>query len=128
MSISLKPLPQKPQLELCSIKLYSTGVRKIFTNHFYRGLNHNFGVEIKIKNNTSIIQNVRIGGCIYDSDGKTVIEWKGKLKKINPNSSNTHDFYVREDSFSKMRDGRYKIQFWVNDQKVQKEYFTISYK
>ncbi len=128
MSMSLKPMPQKPQLELCSIKMYSTGVKKIFTNHFYRGLNHNFGVEIKIKNNTNTTQNLQIGGCIYNSNGDTIIEWKRKLKQVAANAYWKSDYYVYEDCFSKMKDGKYKVQFWINDQRVQKEYFTISYK
>lgn len=58
--------PKRPPLELCKISLYSTGARgKVFTNHFYKALNHNFGVEMVIRNNTSVVQSVKIGGCIY---------------------------------------------------------------
>ena len=46
--------PKRPPLELCKISLYSTGARgKVFTNHFYKALNHNFGVEMVIRNNKS---------------------------------------------------------------------------
>lgn len=48
--------PSRPPLELVSIKLYSTGLKKVFTNHFYKSMNHNFGVEILVKNNTNQIQ------------------------------------------------------------------------
>lgn len=128
MQIPLNPSQSKrPPLELCSIKLYSTGLKKVFTNHFYKSMNHNFGVEITIRNNTSQLQNVKIGGCVYNDNGKTVIRWNGN-KRVNPNSSVSYDFYVKEQSFSQMKEGKYKIQFWINDKKVQKEYFIITYK
>ncbi len=130
MQIPLTPStpPRKPPLELCKIRLYSTGARgKVFTDHFYKALNHNFGVEILMRNNTAKMQLIKVGGCIYDDKGNTVVRWNG-TKSIGGHSSNTYDFYVREDSFSKMKEGKYKVQFWLNDKKVQKEYFTVTYK
>lgn len=129
MQIPLSPSsqPKRPPLELCSIKLYSTGLKKVFTNHFYKSMNHNFGVEITIRNNTSKTQNMRIGGCVYDEKGTTVIRWRSN-KQINPHCSVPYDFYVKEADFSQMKPGKYKIQFWINDKKVQKEYFTVTYK
>lgn len=38
------------------------------------------------------------------------------------------DFYVREESLSQLKEGKYKIQFWINNEKVQKDFFTITYK
>lgn len=129
MQIPLSPSqPKRPPLELCSIKLYSTGLKKVFTNHFYKSMNHNFGVEILVKNNTSQVQTIRVGGCIYDDKGNTLTKWKNANIQIPPHGSKTWDFYVRETTFSKMKDGKYKIQFWINDKKVQKEYFTVTYK
>ena len=90
-------------------------------------MNHNFGVEIHIKNNTTQTQPLRIGGCIYDSTGKTVIQWKGK-KTIAPKAMIKYDFYIKEEDFTHLKDGEYKVQFWVNDKKVQKEFFNIMYK
>lgn len=119
--------PKRPPLELCSIKLYSTGLRKIFTNHFYKSMNHNFGVEITIRNNTNQSQSMRIGGCVYDDKGMVIVRWNS-TKNINAISSNSYDFYAKEQTFSKMKEGKYKIQFWINDKKVQKEYFTVTYK
>lgn len=118
---------KRPPLELCSIKLYSTGLKKVFTNHFYKSMNHNFGIEITIRNNTAQAQSMRIGGCIYDEKGDTIIRWSG-IKKIKALSFLAYDFYVREKTFSKMKEGKYKVQFWINDKKVQKEYFFITYK
>lgn len=120
--------PKKPPLELSSIKLYSTGLKKVFTKHFYKSMNHNFGVEMVIKNNTTKPQVVKIGGCINDNKGKLVIKWNPKNKKILPNSSFKTDFYVRETDFSKMKEGKYIVQFWINDKKVQNENFTVTYK
>jgi len=125
--LSTPQQPKRPPLELLSIKLYSTGLKKVFTNHFYKSMNHNFGVEITIRNNTSQLQNMKIGGCIYDDKGTTIIRWNAN-KKINPHSSIPYDFYVKEESFSRMKEGKYKIQFWINDKKVQKEYFAVTYK
>ncbi len=127
MKIPLSPSTNRPPLELCSIKLYSTGLKKVFTNHFYKSMNHNFGIEIMIRNNTSQLLTMRIGGCIYDDKGATIIRWNGN-KKISPNCSLKYDFYVKEKSFSQMKEGKYKVQFWINDKKVQKEYFVVTYK
>lgn len=120
--------PKKPPLELCRIKLYSTGLKKVFTNHFYKSMNHNFGVEILVKNNTNQSQMIHVGGCIYNSDGKTVVNWKNININIPSHGSKTYDFFVKENGFAKMKEGRYKVQFWINNKKVQKEYFTITYK
>jgi len=131
MNIPINPTPQpyRHPLELCNIQLYSTGSRgKVFTNHFYRSMNHNFGVEMQIRNNTSQLQIVRIGGRIYDSLGNTVIKWNTATKQISARCSVTHDFFVRESTFSTMRDGKYKVQFWINGERVQKDFFTVSYK
>lgn len=120
--------PKRPPLELVSIKLYSTGLKKVFTNHFYKSMNHNFGVEMIIRNNTTKLQIVKIGGCINDDKGNLIIKWNPTNKKVVPNSSCKQDFYVKESGFSKMKDGKYIIQFWINDKKVQNEHFTITYK
>lgn len=34
---------------MLSIKLYSTGIKKVFTDYIYKSMNRNFGVEITIK-------------------------------------------------------------------------------
>ncbi len=121
------PHSPKPPLELLSIKLYSTGIKRVFTNHFYKSMNHNFGVQITIRNNTSKLQNMKIGGCIYDSNKKKAVNWIGN-KSINSYSSTSYDFYVKEQTFSKMNAGKYTIIFWINDKKVKEESFTITYK
>ena len=126
--LNVPPQPKRPPLELCKISLYSTGARgKVFTNHFYKALNHNFGVEMVIRNNTSTSQTVKIGGCVYDFQGNTVVKW-GTTKQLGAHSSSTQDFYVREETFSELKEGKYKIQFWINNKKVQKDFFTITFK
>jgi len=120
--------PNRPPLELLNIKLYSTGLKKVFTNHFYKSMNHNFGVEILVRNNTNQIQTIHVGGCIYNSNGKTIVKWRNVNIEIPSHGSKKYDFFVKEDGFSKMKEGKYKVQFWINDKKVQKEYFTITYK
>lgn len=119
--------PKRPPLELLSIKLYSTGLKKVFTNHFYKSMNHNFGVEITIRNNTSKLQDMKIGGCIYDVNKKKIVNWIDN-KKINPHSLSSYNFYVKEQTFLKMGDGKYKIIFWINDKKVKEDSFAITYK
>lgn len=129
MQIPLKQVqPKHPPLELVSIKLYSTGLKKVFTDRFYKSMNHNFGVEMLIRNNTERVQIVKIGGCINNTDGKLIIKWNPKNKKIAAHSSIMQDFYVKEDSFAEMKTGKYIIQFWINDKKVQNQQFTITYK
>lgn len=89
-------------------------------------MNHNFGVEIVLKNNTSSTQYVKVGWCVY-KDGNEIV--KGTYnKKIKPNSTITTDFYVKARVFNKLKIGEYKSQFWVNDVKVQKVFFNILYK
>ncbi len=129
MMIPLNSSSQKkrPPLELLSIKLYSTGLNKVYTNHIYKSMNHNFGVEIVIRNNTSKLQHMKIVGYIYDKHGEAVTRWN-RMKKIDQHGMMAYDFYVKEENFSRMRQGKYKIQFWINDKKVQHEYFNITNK
>lgn len=130
MQIPLSPStqPKRPPLELCTIRLYSTGLKgKVYTDRFYKSMNHNFGIEMVIRNNTSKLQVVKAGGCVYDSSGKPVIKWGGN-KNVNAHSSCSYDFYVKEETFSNMKEGKYKVQFWLNDKKVQREFFTLAYK
>lgn len=129
MQIPLKQTkPKRPSLELRSIKLYSTGKQKVFTNHFYKSMNHNFGVEILVRNNTSKFQTIHVGGRIYNSSGKEIIKWNNVNIIIHPHNFKKYDFFVKENDFARMSEGMYKVQFWINDKKVQKEYFSISYK
>lgn len=129
MNIPLNPVkPKRSPLELCSIKLYSTGINKVFTKHFYKSMNHNFGVEIFVRNNTQIPQTIHVGGCIYNDHGREIIKLKNVNITISPQSSKKYDFFVKETQFAHMNEGTYKVQFWINDKKVQKEFFTISYK
>lgn len=129
MNIPLKSAKQRrPPLELCSIKLYSTGLKKVFTKHFYKSMNHNFGVEILVRNNTQISQTIHVGGCIYNNNGKEIINWKNVNITISPQSYKKHDFFVKEFQFANMNEGTYKVQFWINNKRVQREFFTISYK
>ena len=131
MQIPLNPSHQaeRPRLELRSIRLYSTGLKgKVYTNHFYKAMNHNFGVEMKIRNNTFLTQTVRVAGRVYDDQGTEVAKWIGRKYELIGQSEGTYDFYVYESRFATMKEGKYKVQFWVNDKKVQREFFTITYK
>lgn len=111
-------------VELTKISLYSTGKKgKVYTTNFYKSMNHNFGIEITLKNNTYVLQNIKVGWCIY-KDGNVIV--KGTFnKKVNPNSISTTDFFVQEKTFNNLKVGKYKSLFWVNDVRVQKVYFTI---
>ena len=115
-------------IRLKSIRLYSTGSKgKVFTNKFYKSINHNFGIEVVLKNNTSKPQTVNLGHCIYDKNGKNII--KGNFyPKISPHSQFIQNIYVKPQDFSKMKTGSYKSQFWINDNRVQKVFFTIGIK
>ena len=45
-----------------AIQLYSTGIKgKVYTTTFYKSINHNFGVEVTIKNSTNRPQPVQVG-------------------------------------------------------------------
>ncbi|MCL2774315.1 MAG: hypothetical protein FWD71_13330 [Oscillospiraceae bacterium] len=111
-----------------SVSLYATGLnRKIFTNHFYRSKNHNFGVEVQIYNSTSFVHRFNIGGCVYDSNGVEICRWERTTKEVPPsNSLVENDFWVDRSKFLAMKDGKYKVQLWINDIKVEKVFFTVS--
>lgn len=113
-----------PKIEIQNIRLYSTGKKgKVYTNKFYKQINHNFGIEVLLKNNTNIQQNVKVGWCIYKNGAEIL---KGTFnQKVNANSTTSNDFYIKEENFKNLRPGEYKSQFWVNNERVQKVYFHI---
>ena len=89
-------------IEVKKILLYSTGINgKVYTKKFHKKMNHNFGIEITLKNNTNIQQNVKVGWCIY-KNGVEIL--KGTFnKKVNANSTASNDFYVKQESFKKLK-------------------------
>ncbi|WP_300791828.1 hypothetical protein [uncultured Acetatifactor sp.] len=111
-----------------SINLYAISSNgKIYTNHFHRAKNHDFGVEIRIQNSTSCVYSFNIAGCVYDSNGVEIYRWRRTTKRVLPsNSPVENDLWVDRDKFLAMRDGKYKIQLWINDIKVEKVFFTVS--
>lgn len=115
----------KPAIELKSIKLYSTGGHKKYTDTIYKFKNHNFGFKILIKNNTTYFKSVHIDGCIYNHEGITITYWKNKVFKIPPNSLSKYYLYVYHNQFIHFKEGKYKAQFWINNEKTKKEYFTV---
>lgn len=126
---SNKTAQNTPPVVLQTIRMYCTGAKgKVYTTTFRKAINHNFGIEVVIKNNTSQIQTVKLGHCIYDESGSNTV-FKGTFHpKINPNSILKENIYVDAKAFNKMKAGKYKSQFWINDNKVQKVYFNVSNK
>lgn len=116
-------------ITLEKVRLYCTGAKgKVYTTTFRKSINHNFGIEAIIRNNTSNIQTVKLGHCIYDEKGTSTI-FKGTFHpKIKPHSTLTENIFVDSKAFAKMKKGKYKSQFWINDKKVQKVFFTITEK
>lgn len=113
-------------VSLEKIRLYCTGAKgKVYTTKFLKSLNHNFGIEVVIKNDTPQTQTVKLGHCIYDESGNNTI-FRGTFHpKINPYSTLTENIFVDAKAFAKMKKGKYKSQFWLNDEKVQKVFFTV---
>lgn len=111
---------------LQNVKMYCTGAKgKVYATTFHKAVTHNFGIEVVIKNNTSYMQTVNLGHCIYDASGNNTM-FKGNFHpKIKPNNVLTYDIYVDSKAFEKMKPGKYKSQFWINDKMVQKVFFTI---
>ncbi|MCI7243071.1 MAG: hypothetical protein MR549_04255 [Lachnobacterium sp.] len=118
---------QKPSLELKSLKFYSEGIQKVYTKHFYKSLNKQFGIEFLIKNNTSEIQSLKIGGCILASDGVVVAKWIDN-EKINSNSTGRYSYHADEKLFNKLKTGKYSVRCWINDRLVKESSFIITYK
>lgn len=113
-------------VSLEKIILYCTGSKgKVYTTTFRKALNHNFGIEVIIKNNTSQIQTVKLGHCIYDESGNNTMFRGTFYPKIKPYSTLTQNIFVEAKAFAKMKRGKYKSQFWLNDKKVQKVFFTV---
>lgn len=126
---TVKTNPQNSSVTLEKIKLYCTGAKgKVYSTVFYKSVNSDFGVEAVIRNNTSKLQNVKLGHCIYNKNGNNTMFQKTLYIKINPNSFFTQKIRVAPKDFSKMKAGEYKSQFWINDEKVQKVFFTIKNK
>lgn len=116
-------------ISLEKIKLYCTGAKgKVYSKVFYKSVNSDFGVEVIIRNNTPKLQNVKLGHCIYDKSGNNTMFQKTLYIKINPHSSFTQRIRVSPEDFSKMKTGEYKSQLWINDEKVQRVFFTIKNK
>lgn len=113
-------------ISLEKIRLYCTGAKgKVYTTTFRKSLNHNFGIEVVIKNNTSQTQKVKLGHCIYDESGNNTM-FKGTFyPQIKPYSTLTENIFVDAKAFAKMKRGKYKSQFWLNDKKVQKVFFLV---
>lgn len=110
------------------VSLYATSSNgRISTNHFYRSRNHNFGIEVQIQNSTSYEYSFNIAGCVYDSNGIEIFRWKRITKEVPPSDSPVEsDFWVDRNNFLAMRDGKYKVQLWINDIKAVKVFFTVS--
>lgn len=123
-----KNIAPVPYVSLQSIRLYSTGSKgKVYTTKFYKSVNHNFGIEVILNNTSGKAQIVHLGHCIYDDKGNVM--FKGNFTpKINPHSTLKQNIFVDPDTFAKMKSGKYKSQFWINDKKVQKVFFTVTYK
>lgn len=50
-------------VSLQCIRLYSTGSKgKVYTDKFYKSINHNFGIEVILKNTSSQAQTIHLGG------------------------------------------------------------------
>ena len=111
-----------------SVNLYATSSNgRTYTNHFSRSGNHNFGVEVRIQNSNSCAYDFSIAGCVYDSNGAEIFRWRRTKKRVPPsNSPERNDFWVDRNKFLAMRDGEYRVQFWINDVKVEKMFFTVS--
>jgi len=111
-----------------SVNLYAFDSNgKIFTDHFFRSRNHNFGIEVRILNSTSRVYSFNIAGCLYDSNGVEIFRWKRITKEVIPSNSPTKSYFnVDRNKFLAMRNGEYKVQFWINGIRVVKMFFTVS--
>lgn len=118
-----------PYIEISSVKLYSNGINKVYTKHFYKSMNYNFGIDLSLKNNFS--QNLKAKIYIYVHNSineyNSIANWEEE-KMINENDSITCNYEVSNRIFSEMQVGKYIIRFCINGKIVKKESFTVSYK
>lgn len=119
--------PELPAIELVSARIYSTGSNgKVYTNKAYKALNHNFGIEFSIRNNTKSNKTVSMVGYVYDPAGKSLVTWKSKDIRISPHTQLEQDFFVDHDVFLRMTSGDYKVQFWANGKRIIKKFVHVS--
>ena len=123
--ITSKPSGKHNELSIIGIKLYSTGPKgKVYTSTFYKLLNHNFGVELSLKNNAPKSQTIKVRWCLYNENGHSIFN-KYYSKTVNAGGKLISDFYVDEVFFLKLKPGKYKSQLWINGKRIQKTFFTI---
>ena len=110
-----------------AIQLYSTGAGgKVYTTTFYKSLNHNFGVEVTIRNSTNRSQSVHVGLCVYDDRDNAIQNFKGSSEfTVKANYTAVQPIFADAKAFSRMKPGRYKYQIWINNRAVLKDYFII---
>ena len=123
----LIPLSKSLPVEIVKIQMYSTGARgKVYTNTFYKAVSHNFGVDIRLKNNNSSQKNVNISWFIYDSNGKKQGSLSRNKISINGFGYKNENFYIQESVFSRLRPGKYRYEFQINDRRTKQGFFTIN--
>lgn len=91
-------------------------------------MSSDFGIEVTVRNNTSNAQLVTMGGCVRNGMGNCVWTWRKITQEIWPNSSYKKSFWLPKQKLNALTSGWYRLEFWVNDQKVHSKTFTVQEK
>jgi len=112
-------------VEIKSLRMYVNAKKeKVYTENIYTDKSYGYGIEMKLVNNTRNSKQIDVGCCVYDSDG--IIRYKkNSLIEIKPKCTLLHRFYVNSEEAKKLEKDRYKLQIWMNNQKIGKKYFNI---
>lgn len=123
-------LPQKPErdpITYKNIRLYSTGMKgKVYDCYkFYKAINRDFGVEVILGNTSAKTQTVNLSYFIYSDGIDTPVLKIYKNLKIDPHSTLPYSISVYEDTFSKMKNGKYTSSLKINKKKFKQGPFFI---
>lgn len=113
-------------IKLVKVLLYSTGARgKVFTKKFYKRINHNFGIELVIRNDSNKRQSISVKWSIYDVTNQRDVIADNSVIKIAAREKLIHDIYVSDKEFVKLPTGEYESRFCINGKQAPKMNFYI---
>lgn len=112
-------------VKLQSFHLYASTVNgKTPARKFYLLLNKTFGMDIKLKNTSGHPKQACLSYCIYDGNGDTLFNEDAYIR-VDGRSTAVKTFQISSRKFSRMRPGRYKVNVWIDNEKVKACSFDV---
>lgn len=63
--------------------------------------------------------------AVFDNSDNIIAKWN-TIMVIYGHTSNTTDFFISHEKFSRLCVGTYHIRFWINDKKMPLKYFDLT--